>query len=83
MDHSLTIEEKNHLRKVFKNSETAIKSLIKQFKYNESLTHRENMQKLYACIHNVMDVDTMDDFCRYISDIDQFPIEVNAKYEYS
>lgn len=41
--------------------------MLKQYKYQEDIPHAENMKKLCICLENVMNVDCIDDFAKFLS----------------
>lgn len=61
-------EEREKLKSQFKASETAIKSLLKQYKYVESVSHAANISKLIACLQTIIESDYLEDFGKYLND---------------
>ena len=61
-------------------SKKPIDALLKQYKNMDDIPHSENMKKLCKCLENVMNVDSLYDFNKYLSNEEQLPIEINFKY---
>jgi hypothetical protein len=53
--------------------------MLKQFKYQNDASLGENMKKLCICLENIMDVQNLDDFQKFICNEENLPIEFNLK----
>lgn len=80
MDNSIAQDKRELLKNKFNGSKKAIESVLKQFKYQDGCSHADNMKKLCSCLENVMNVDSLYDFHKFLSNDEHLPIEINFKY---
>lgn len=83
MDNSIPITKREQLKQKFVKSKKAIEALFKQFNYDEEVSHYDSMKKLCACLENVMNVDSLYDFSKYLNNQAHLPIQLNFKYIYN
>ena len=74
MDNSIHTSKREELKQKFVKSKKAIEALFKQFQYDEEVSHYDSMKKLCACLENVMNVDSLYDFSKYLNNQAHLPI---------
>ena len=59
-DHSL-------LGSSLRSHQKKVQAILKQYNYQEKLTHRENMEVLCACLESILDIGNLSDFTSYLA----------------